>query len=68
LQLNHMDSSKIGIPGELDFAIGVGSIEEIGYEEVRYLSVCKNKLKGMHGKGEVTFKYKTCNFSGNRRR
>jgi len=68
LQLNHMDSSKIGIPGELDFAIGVGSIEEIGYEEVRYLSVCKNKLKGTHGKGEVTFKYKTCNFSGNRRR
>ena len=62
LQLNHMDMSKVGIPGELDLAIGIGRSDDEGMENNRYLSVCKNKLTGKHGQGFVIFDYKTCNF------
>jgi hypothetical protein len=43
LKLNQMDGSKVGIPGELDFAIGIGRDDQ---QSRRYLSVVKNKLTG----------------------
>lgn len=52
LQLDDMDNSKTGKPGELDFAIGIGKTED---DEARYLHLSKNKVKdGNHGKYVVT--------------
>lgn len=53
LQLDHMDNSKTGKPGELDYAIGIGKTQE-DLEDMRFISVCKNKLNnGAHGKHDV---------------
>lgn len=49
LSLQNIDGSKVGIPGELDFAIGVSRIEDPGKEWVRYITICKNKLTGNLG-------------------
>lgn len=49
LTLGHMHGSKVDIPGELDYAIGISSLDGEGKENLRYLSVTKNKLGGLHG-------------------
>ena len=41
-----MANSKTGKPSELDFIIGIGRIEKVGYEDIRYISIPKNKLRG----------------------
>lgn len=46
LDESQMANSKTGKPSELDFIIGIGRIEKVGYEEVRYISIPKNKLRG----------------------
>ena len=43
LQQTHMDNSKTGKPGELDYAIGIGV--QGNDSDVRYLHVIRNKLK-----------------------
>lgn len=57
LDTDHMDNSKTGKPGELDYAIGIGrSYENMGtaLDDMRYIHVCKNKMKdGVHGRHEV---------------
>jgi hypothetical protein len=63
LNLNNMDSSKVAIPGELDFCLGIGRVNDPGYENVRYLNVCKNKLTGLYGSDQVTFEADKCFFS-----
>lgn len=59
LTLNHMDFSKTGKPGELDWAIGIGKLHkdsENGIDSVRYISISKNKMNnGHHGKFSVYF-------------
>lgn len=47
LGLNNMDFSKVGIPGELDYAIGIGMTNEPGMENRRYINISKNKLRGI---------------------
>lgn len=46
LQLNDVDSSHTAKQGEADFIIGIGKIDEEGFEDTRYLHVLKNKLPG----------------------
>jgi len=41
-----MDGAKIGMPGELDVAIGIGRDDREGYEQVRYLNIPKNRYNG----------------------
>jgi len=41
-----MADSKTGKPAELDFIIGIGRVDQDGFENVRYVSVPKNKLRG----------------------
>lgn len=57
LMLDHMDNSKTGKPGELDYAIGIGKSYEDNndnVDETRYIHVCKNKMKdGAHGRHRV---------------
>lgn len=59
LTLNHMDFSKTGKPGELDWAIGIGKLHkdsENGIDTVRYISLSKNKMNnGVHGHHSVYF-------------
>lgn len=43
---SQMANSKTGKPSELDFVIGIGRIDKVGYEDVRYISIPKNKLRG----------------------
>lgn len=47
LKMGQMDGSKVGIPSELDAAIGIGIGDADG---VRYFSVCKNKILGTYDK------------------
>lgn len=45
LNLNQMDGSKVGIPSELDAAIGIG----VGMADtVRFFHICKNKIEGKY--------------------
>jgi hypothetical protein len=56
IQLTHMDNSKTGKPGELDFAIGIGALLGDVANTTRFINVCKNKLhNGSKGKFEVHF-------------
>ena len=43
LKKEHMNYSKVGKPGELDFALGIGKVEQDIDDYMRWLSVCKNK-------------------------
>lgn len=49
LDESQMADSKTSKPSELDFIIGIGRIEKAGYEDVRYISIPKNKLRGDKG-------------------
>lgn len=43
----HMDNSKVGKPGALDYAIGIGALEsstEDSADYLRYIHLCKNKM------------------------
>jgi len=46
LSTSDMADSKTGKPAELDFILGIGKIDKDGYEDVRYLHLSKNKLRG----------------------
>ena len=43
-----VDSSRIGAPGTADVLIGVGADEEMLLQNVRAISICKNKVGGNH--------------------
>lgn len=47
-----MANSKVAKPAALDFLIGIGRIEDAGYEYVRYINIPKNKRRGMRGADE----------------
>lgn len=46
LDESQMANSKTGKPSELDFIISIGRIDKVGYEDVRYINIPKNKLRG----------------------
>ena len=46
LDESQMANSKTAKPSELDFVIGIGRIDKEGYDNVRYIFVSKNKLRG----------------------
>lgn len=62
LGLTNIDSSKVGIPGELDWALGIGFIDDPKFLSVRYLNIAKNKFTGRRGRREVTFKMEYSRF------
>jgi len=59
LTMNHMDNSKTAKPGEMDYIIGVGKTNDESEDELRYLSLSKNKLTGKHTKYTVKFNHLT---------
>jgi len=48
LNRGDVDSSNVGIPGQVDLMLGVGATEEDEKMNVRYLSFPKNKVSGNH--------------------
>jgi len=61
LSMNHVANAKTAMQAEADWLLGIGKVNDPGYENVRYLSLSKNKLTGdpdtdpnlRHGKMEV---------------
>jgi len=45
---NDVDSSRIGAPGTADVLLGMGADEEMLLQGLRAISICKNKVGGMH--------------------
>lgn len=62
LYLNNLDSSKVAIPGELDFCLGIGKVNDMANASMRYLNVCKNKMTGASGNTTVSFDVPTGRF------
>jgi len=64
LTMDNINASKTDVPGELDFGIGIGCVDEAGMETVRFINVFKNKLKyGRKGRSQVSFKAEKCRYS-----
>lgn len=59
LGMEHMSNSKTAKPAELDWLLGIGKLNDPGYENIRFMHVSKNKLPGgsmpsmRHGKWET---------------
>lgn len=54
LNRGDVDSSNVGIPGQVDLMIGIGADEEMEGRNMRMLSFPKNKLSGNHEPISVT--------------
>ena len=59
LSLNYLDSSKVGIPGELDWAIAIGA-RDYDAPQLRYINVAKNK--GRMGRSRCNFEDDICRY------
>jgi hypothetical protein len=46
LVMTDVDSSHTAKQGEADWVLGIGKVHDEGMENVRYFSICKNKLVG----------------------
>ena len=53
LGLNDIDGSKVGIPGECDWIIGIGRYDD--QPDYRFFTVLKNKLTGLSNCGDARF-------------
>ena len=62
LKLSDIYNSRVGLQGELDYAIGIGKIlEQKGRENLRYFHVSKNKLfNGDRAKFGMHFDHERC--------
>ena len=64
LTMANVNASKTDVPGELDWLIGIGSLNEPGMERVRFVNIGKNKLKyGRKGRDQVAFNPEKCRYS-----
>lgn len=61
LNMSHIYGSKVAIPGELDWAIGLGTNDEKNYRHWRYINLCKNKFGEKWG-FPMEFKHESCQF------
>lgn len=55
LTMGDVDSSNTGIPGACDVLLGVGATDEQKASGIRTLSLCKNKIGGIHSEFPVRF-------------
>lgn len=46
LYMNHVANAKTAKQAEADFILGIGKKHDPGYEDIRFINVCKNKLSG----------------------
>jgi hypothetical protein len=65
ITMANVNASKTDVPGELDWLIGIGFLNETGMENIRFVNIGKNKLKyGRKGRDQVTFNPETCRYTG----
>ncbi|MBW2645198.1 MAG: hypothetical protein JRE23_03280 [Deltaproteobacteria bacterium] len=65
ITMDNINASKTDVPGELDWGIGIGSVDEPGLESARFINVFKNKLKyGRKGRDQVLFNPEQCRYTG----
>lgn len=58
-----INASKTDVPGELDFGLGIGFVNDKGMEDIRFFNIFKNKLKyGRKGRTEAAFSPTTCRY------
>jgi hypothetical protein len=63
--MDDINGSKTDVPGELDWGIGIGLLNEAGLEFQRFFNIFKNKMKyGRKGRGTSTFTPDTCRYKG----
>lgn len=55
LEMGDVDSSNVGIPGACDVLLGIGGTAEQRNQNIRVLSLAKNKIGGMHDNFPVRF-------------
>lgn len=61
--MDNINGSKTDVPGELDWGVGIGFLDEQGMEFVRFINVFKNKMKyGRKGRAQVSFNPETCRY------
>jgi hypothetical protein len=61
--MDDINGSKTDVPGELDWGVGIGMINEPGLEFKRYFNIFKNKMKyGRKGRGEADFDPERCRY------
>jgi hypothetical protein len=64
INMDNINGSKTDVPGELDWGIGIGMIDEVGMETARFVNIFKNKQKhGKKGRDEVRFNVDKCRYS-----
>jgi hypothetical protein len=51
---SNLDSGKTGKPGAFDYIIGIGKSLDPSDEYTRFITLCKNKLTGDHGRYVVS--------------
>ena len=59
LDMSDVDSSKTGLPASADLMIGLGTTEDMRANSMMGISLCKNKLSGLHDKFHVTVNFQT---------
>lgn len=62
LEMSDIDSSKTGIPAQADLMVGIGVTSELDSQNLRQLSLPKNKLSGDHSSFLVRIEPKLSNF------
>ena len=55
LEMGDVDNSNTGIPGACDVLLGIGATDEQKVSGIRVLSLCKNKIGGIHDSFPVKF-------------
>jgi hypothetical protein len=57
LNMNHVANAKTEKQKHADFIIGIGKIHDVGWENVRFIGISKNKLTGDQGVTEEQFRH-----------
>jgi len=61
--MDDINGSKTDVPGELDWGIGIGMVDDPGLECARFVNIFKNKQKyGRKGRAETTFRAEKCRY------
>jgi hypothetical protein len=64
ITMDNINGSKTDVPGELDWGIGIGVLDEPGMEIARFINIFKNKQKhGKKGRDEVRFNVDKCRYT-----
>jgi hypothetical protein len=58
ITMDDINGSKTDVPGELDWGIGIGLVDDTGMELARFINIFKNKQKyGRKGRAECIIFY-----------